>query len=196
MYTRDFFVKNNIRGEQMKKMLVVLSCMCLLVGCSFMNSPKKAVEELLKKYQSLDEVVLNDLELTSESSVFTGSNQRNEYMKAMKMQYSDLKYEITNEEVNGDEAVVTVKISVYDFYKVQKKASDYLNAHMDEFMTDGNFDNNKFMSYKIKQMQETSERVEYTINVDLKKNGDEWKAEAFDRTTLEKLHGTYNYEQN
>ena len=196
MYIRDFFVNNNTRGEQMKRIVIILSCVFLLVGCAFTNSPKKAVDELFKKYQSLNEAVLNDLELTSESSVLSGSEQRSEYMKAMKMQYSDLKYEITNEEINGDEAVVTAKISVYDFYKVQKQANEYLNAHMDEFMTNNAFDNNKFMSYKIKQMQETSERVEYTINIDLEKEDNEWKADAFDRTTLEKIHGTYNYEQN
>ena len=180
----------------MKKLLAILSCAFIMIGCSFNNSPKKTVEEFFNKYQSLDEAVLSDLELSSESSVLPGSEQKNEYMKAMKMQYSDLKYEITKEEVNGDEAVVTVKISVYDFYKAQKQANEYLNTPMDEFMTDNTFDNSKFMSYKIKQMQESSDRIEYTINVDLKKKDEKWKVEAFDRTTLEKIHGTYNYEQN
>lgn len=178
----------------MKKLLVILMCMFLMVGCSLDNTPTKKTEELFKKYQTLDDAVVSDLELTTEGANLTSESHKKSYMKAMKMQYSDLKYEIVEEEVDGDEATVTVKISVYDFYKVQKDANDYLKNHEDEFLTDEVYDAAKFMEYKLKNMVNASDRVDYTIKVDLKKEDDEWVPEAFDKTTLEKIHGTYNYE--
>lgn len=179
----------------MKKFLVVLACMFLMVGCSLDNTPKKKTEELFKKYQTLDEAVISDLELTTEGASLTSEKQKESYMKAMKMQYSDLKYEVTDEEINGDEATVTVKISVYDFYKVQKDADDYLDENPDEFLTDKIHDAAKFMEYKLKRMVDASDRIDYTIKVNLTKEDDEWVVETFDKTTLEKIHGTYNYER-
>ena len=41
---------------------------------------------------------------------------------------------------------------------------------------------------------DASDRVDYTIKVDLVKEDDEWVPQAFDKTTLEKIHGTYDYE--
>ena len=179
----------------MKKIFIILACLFLTVGCSLDNTPKKKTEELFRKYQSLDEAVISDLELTTESANLTTEKHKTSYMKAMKMQYSDLKYEITNEEVDGDEAVVTVKISVYDFYKVQKDANSYKEQHEDEFLTDDVYDAVKFMEYKLKNMNDASDRVDYTIKVNLKKEDDEWVTESFDKETLEKIHGTYNYER-
>ena len=41
----------------------------------------------------------------------------------------------------------------------------------------------------------TDERVEYTIDINLHKENNEWVVEAFDKDTLEKIHGIYNYER-
>lgn len=180
----------------MKKFLVIVLSLFLMVGCSFNNTPTKKTEELLKKYQTLDDAVISDLELTTEGANLENEKDKENYMKAMKMQYSDMKYEIKNEEVNGDEATVTVKISVYDFYKVQKEANDYAKDHPDEFLTDEVYDAAKFMEYKLKNMLDSDERIDYTIEVKLVKEDDEWVAEAFDKTTLEKIHGTYDYEKD
>lgn len=178
----------------MKKILVILMCMFIMVGCVLDKTPKKATIDLFKKYQKLDDAVITDLELVTEGTELTNNKQKEEYMKAMKMQYSDLKYEILDEDITGDQAIVKVKITVYDFYKVQKDANDYLNSHPDEFLTDNVHDKDKFMEYKLKNMLDASDRVEYTIIVNLEKENDEWVVESFDKETLEKIHGTYNYE--
>ena len=65
--------------------------MFLMVGCSLTNTPTKKTEELFKKYQTLDSAVISDLELTTEGASLTTEKQKENYMKAMKMQYSDLK---------------------------------------------------------------------------------------------------------
>lgn len=179
----------------MKKVLVLVLSIFLLVGCSLnKNTPKGKTEELFKKYQNLDNAVLDDLELVVEGTTLNTDSQKNQYTNAIKMQYSDLKYDIESESVNGDNAVVKVKISVYDFYKVQKDATTYKNSHESEFMTDGNYDLDKFLDYKLKEMQNTTDRVEYTIEINLTKEDGKWKVNPLDKVTLEKIHGTYNYE--
>ena len=179
----------------MKKVIVVVLSIFMIVGCSLLSSgPTKKTEEFLKKYQNLDDSVLKDLELVVEGTTLSTEKEKSDYTKAMKMQYSDLKYKITNEKINGDEAVVTAKISVYDFYKVQTEANKYKTTHESEFMTDNKFDEEKFMEYKLKQMVNTAERVEYTIDISLTKKDNEWTINELDKTTLEKIHGTYNYE--
>ena len=166
----------------------------MLVGCSlFPDTPSKEVESLLKKYQNLDDEVVSDLELSTEASSYN-SKQKESYMKAMKMQYSDLKYEIESEDVDGDEATVKVKISVYDFYKSNNDAKEYLEENPDEFLTDNVYDDDKFLKYKLDSMMDASERVSYTITFNLSKEKDKWVVNELDRSTLEKIHGTYNYE--
>lgn len=180
----------------MKKILVICLSVFLLVGCSLnKNTPTKKVEELFKKYQNLDNAVLDDLELVVEGTTLTTDYQKTTYTNIMKMQYSDLKYTIEDETVNGDEATVKAKITVYDFYKTQKDAESYKSTHESEFLTNDSYDNDKFMDYKLKSMQNTTDRVEYTIEINLTKEDGSWKVSPLDKTTLEKIHGTYNYEQ-
>ena len=136
----------------MKKILLFISLL-LIVGCSKNDTPIRSSETFLKKYQTLDNEVLSDLELSSESSKLSTNEQKELYMKAIKMQYSDMKFKITDEKINGDDAVVTVNITVYDFYKTQNEADDYLITHKEVFMDDNNkLDTNKFMMYKLNNM--------------------------------------------
>ena len=181
----------------MRKFVLIISVMFLLVGCSLTNSPSKSVSELFKKYQSLDNSVLENLELITEGmDDLSSESERQDYRKVMKTQYSDLKYEIKDEDIQGDEAIVKVNISVYDYYKIQKEALDYRDEHQDEFLTEDVYDESKFLKYKLKNMMEASERVTYTIDVRLKKENNKWEVLEFDKDTLQKIHGVYDYERD
>ncbi len=179
----------------MKKVLLLMLLTLFIVGCSIKNTPRTKVDELFKKYQNLDEDVLSDLELTSESSMFT-EEQKPAYISAIRRQYTDMTYEITDEKIDGDVAVVTVNLEVYDLYKAQKEAEDYLNRNALEFTNDNIFDNNKFLNFKIDKMSKIDERVNYTIVIDLTKKDGKWQVEKFSSDTLKKIHGTYNYEND
>ena len=137
----------------MKKFLVIVFSIFLVVGCSLnKNTPKEKTIEFLKKYQGLDKEVMDDLEFVTEGTTLTREKDKESYMNAIKMQYSDLKYEVLDESISGDEAVVKVKINVYDFYKVQKDADEYKSTHESEFLTNDVYDNFKFIEYKLKNM--------------------------------------------
>lgn len=177
----------------MKKILSILLIFFILVGCNMTNTPTKKVEEFLTKYQALSDDVLTDLELSTESENLNSTNKVT-YMDVMKRSYQNLKYEVTDENVNGDEATVTVKITVYDLYKAMKESNDYLVDNTVQFETDGVYDQNKFREYELNEMLKTNYMVDYTIDFFLEKVDDEWNIIEPSNTVKEKIHGTYNYE--
>ena len=177
----------------MKKILSIILMAFILVGCNMSNTPTKKVEEFLMSYQTLSDDVISDLELSTETENLTSTNKTT-YMDVMQRNYKNLKYEITDEKVNGDEATVTAKITVYDLYKAMKESNDYLNDNSTEFEIDGTYDQNKYREYELNEMLKTNYTIDYTIDFNLKKIDDEWVLMEPDNITKEKIHGIYNYE--
>lgn len=201
MYKISVYGNNSsVRMVVMKKILKVMLVMVFaitLAGCSCMQkSAKDRVEEFLDQYRNLSANVLGDLDEVVETETDLSEEQKESYRDVLKKQYSDLKYEITNEEYDGDTAVVEAKITVYDLYKAQRDATEYLNEHRDEFNDEeGNYDSSKFMDYRLEQMQKTTDTVEYTITFNLTKDADDnWQITELSQEDLEKIHGIYNYD--
>ncbi len=180
----------------MKKILLVISLVILLVGCeSVMNNPTKRVETFLNKYQIMDSEVLSQLDDTLNNDTTLSDKQKEKYRDVMKKQYQNLTYTIKDEEVDGNDAVVTVEIEVYDFNKAMMEADNYLLNHQDEFLdNDNNISDEIFMDYKIEQMKNMSEKVKYTLEFDLTKNDGKWQLNDVDEITRQKIHGIYNYQ--
>ena len=179
----------------MKKALSAIICLLIILslgGCG--DSAIKAVEQYLAKYNSLDSEVLADInDIVSKENL--DDNDKDTYIDIFKKQYTDLKYDIVSEEYDGDEATIKVKITIYDLYKVQKEASDYLVANNDEFIDDdGNYDSEKFIKYKLDQMKKTSTTVDYTIDFYVVKTNKGWVVSSLSNSDLEKIHGIYDYE--
>ena len=174
----------------LKKVLIYLFLILFLTGCSFTkNTPFNKVDEFLSKYKSLDNDVIDDLAFNAELTGLLKDDLKEEYEKVIKRQYTDLKYGIENEIINGDEAEVTVNINVYDFYKVEKEVKQYRLNHLDEFENES-----EYYNYLLKNMLETKERVDYTITINLVKNEEKWQVKEMSNSNMEKLHGMYNYE--
>ena len=81
-------------------------------------------------------------------------------------------------------------------YKAQKDASLYLSNHQDEFLTDGEYDNNLYMEYKLEEMRNMNDTVSYNIVFHVTKTDGKWYVEQPDEEVLEKIHGVYNYEED
>lgn len=177
----------------MKKILSILMIFLILVGCNMKDTPTKEVEKFLTRYQALSDDVLNDLELNAEMENLNSTNKVT-YMDVMKRSYQNLEYEVTGEKINGDEATVTVKVTVYDLYKSMKESNDYLVDNSSEFENNGVYDQNKFREYELNEMLKTKYTIEYAIDFYLQKVDDEWHVLEPSNTIKEKLHGTYNYE--
>lgn len=179
----------------MKKLLAMVVVCLTLVGCGCMEEKAEdAVSDYLNQYKNLSDTITTDLAtLTDDEDL--NDDQKEVYNEVLKKQYQDLTYEIVNAEYDGDTAVVTTKITVYDLYKAQSDASIYLSENLDKFNDDnGIYDNEKYLDYKLKQMKDMTETVEYTIDFNVKKVDDKWTVEQPSTTDLEKIHGIYNYD--
>lgn len=181
--------------KKITKLMVMVLFIVSLVGCGCVKKTAKgAVEDFLNQYKSLSSNVLSDMDDVVDKENLT-DEQKEKYRDILKKQYQDLKYKITKETYDKDVAYVTVDITVYDYYKIQKDANSYLTAHEDEFKTNGVYDNNLFMDYKLDMMKKATDTIEYTIDFKVTKDDkDNYKVTDLSNEDLEKIHGIYNYD--
>ncbi|MGI6324620.1 MAG: hypothetical protein ACOXZS_01580 [Bacilli bacterium] len=179
----------------MKKILSILLLAFLFTGCLKMKAtPTTEVEDFFAKYQQLDSVVISQLNEVINKDTNLTSNQRKAYRDAIERQYRNLKYEIKEERVDGDVATVTAEIEVFDYHKALTAAQQYLTENPDQFTDEEDvFDESKYFDYKVQQMADTTDKVTYTLDLTLIKQGDKWVLEDLTDTDREKIHGLYNY---
>ncbi|MCI8445171.1 MAG: hypothetical protein HFG15_01905 [Bacilli bacterium] len=181
----------------MKKILILISVMFVLVGCDMgemNNTPTKQVEMFLSKYQTLDSSVLEDLDDVVKEEVAFNSKQRDTYRDYMKKHYQELQYDVKEEKIDGDQATVTVEIEVRDYSKLLRTAKNYLEQHPDKFQNEkGEYDDSKFMDYRLEQMKKAKDRVKYTMELTLTKKDKKWQMNALTEEQHQKLHGIYEY---
>ncbi len=181
----------------MKKIICLLCAIILLTGCDFVkslsNTPTKRVEELLKKYQTLSEEVLDDLDAVVAEEESFNSGQRDRYRDIVKNNYKKLTYAVKNEEIDGDDATVTVEIEVIDYYKIMYDADLYLNQNPDEFIVDEEYSVSKFTDYRLDKLKEAKEKVIYTLELTLTKIDKEWFVDDLSQNDEEKINGMYEH---
>ena len=176
------------------KLLLVISVISVfIIGCSFNLSPRERVEELLNKY------IKNDREIIKELNIYIKKQELNEYQKELYKEvildeYSNLKYEIKNEVINGNKAEVRVRLKVKDLYKIENESIKYLYDHPNDFLTEGKFNQNKFLNYKLNQMKERNDLVNYIVKIKLTKKKNVWFINKLSNETIRKIHGMYEYE--
>ena len=180
-----------------KKIFLIVSLLLLVVGCGCMKKTAKgAVQDYLNQYKNLSANVISDMDNVIDNENLTDT-QKEKYRDVLKKQYQDLKYDIVSEKYDGDNATVDVKIKVYDLYKVQKDANDYLTTSGDEFKENGVFSNDLFMDYKLDKMKKTMDTIEYNITFNVTKDDKgNYKVSDLSNTDLEKIHGVYNYDND
>ncbi len=160
--------------------LCLLFLIFLLSGCAS-NDAKTPVKDYLNAYQnhsdkvtvSLNELIKNE-NLTKE--------QQDIYELIMKKQYVDLAYHIDNVTYNGNKAIVTATIEVYDY-----------NHSKEEALKE--YENNPELNYKDLQltyMKRENKRIKYTLSFSAYLDNDKWVLENPDYITLQKIHGVFN----
>jgi len=177
----------------LKKLILVL--LLLTIGCeNLSNTPIRQVEATLKKYQTLDSDVIYNLDEVIQSDVSFTDEQKETYKDIMKKQYQNMVYEVKDEQINGDEAVVTVEITVVDFNKVLDEADSYLISNPDEFNDElGNYSILKYNDYRLNKLKDAKEKVKYTLDIYVDKLNNKWTVRQFSNDTLDKINGIYNY---
>lgn len=168
----------------MKKILSIFIFLLLLVGCSLSNSPTSKVEELLTKYQSLDSDVKDGIEGVIEDENLT-SSQKDRYKKLLEAQYKNLSYEIKDERIDGDNAIVSTEIKVINYKKAINDTYNYYNGNNDYTLEEYN-------DTKLSNLEKEKEKVTYTIDFEVKKDKDgNWNIASLSNETIKKIQGMY-----
>lgn len=181
--------------KNLKKLFIGVIVLFLVIGCgNMMNTPTKKVEDFLSKYQTQDEKVLTQLDEVIESAGTMTKEQKEKYRELMKKQYQNLSYKIKDETEDGDSATVEVEIEVYDYATSITESETYLTTNQDEFLDKetNKVNDEKFMDYKLEQLDNVKEKVKYTINFTLVKENDNWKLDDITEIDRQKLHGLYS----
>ena len=165
----------------MKKIFLALFVI-LLSACTLgaATTPKQKVSEFLDKYKNENSDIIEDLVNTIKNDIKVADHQER-YKTLMTKQYKNMKYEIKDEIIEDNNAVVEAEITVYDYGSAIKKANEYLNSHPDEFkkedkttakeedtvttneksdgasVTNTDYDEDKFMEYKISEMEKVTD---------------------------------------
>lgn len=168
----------------MKKIAVVFLFLLLLWGCSLSNTPTSQVEDLLSKYQMLDNDIKNGIENVIDDDALS-STQKERYRKLMEQQYKNLSYEVKNEEIDGNKAIITVQIEVTDF----KKSINETNAY---FSDKENYSVNEYNETKLDNLEKMKDKVTYTIDFEVQKDDDgNWKLSPLESETIKKIQGMF-----
>lgn len=197
----------------MKKFIIAVMVI-LLSACTLGTAvtPRQKVSEFLDKYKNQNTDIISQLEETIKNDI-TNTDYRDRYKTLMTNQYKNMEYEIKEEIIEEDNAVVEVEITVYDYASAIRNANEYLNSNPDKFTkddettidtddnaddettTDNNtitdYDEDKFMDYKLSQMENVTDTVKYTIEFTLTKVNNEWQLDELSNSDIEKLHGIY-----
>ena len=177
----------------MKKKISIFSLLLLvtmLFGCTMGNTPKAKVETLLNRYQSKDTSVIGELDDYLKTLTIDDTNY-DDYKNVYLKQYENMKYEIKDEKIDGDNATVVTQIDVYDYYKVEQDVNNYIAENPSEFADKGIYNQEKALKYKIDKLNTAKDRVQYTIPFNLTKVNDKWTIDTLSTEDLEKIHGTY-----
>ena len=180
----------------MKKLYVALISLIMsvfILGCdNLTNNPTKKVEEFLNKYQVLDNAVLNDLDKAINNETMLNGAQKTIYKDIIKKQYQNLTYKIIDQEINGNEATVKAEITVADNSKVLEEVEEYKQNNEHLFINEmGEYDEMKYMDYRLEQLKDSKEKIKYTIVFHVSKIDEKWQLNSLSNSDLDKINGIY-----
>ena len=161
----------------MKKLLILIIGTTIITGCSLNNNPNSKTEELLGKYQGLDNSIIISPEVLANDNNLS-NNLEEEYSNMIKKQYQSMSYDIKDTEEDGNKAIVTVEIEVLDY----KKVINHMTGNK----------NKKYHKRLLEKLKNTHDLVTYTIKINLTKdNKGKWNTEALTNDDQNKLLGIY-----
>lgn len=168
----------------MKKLLILLILSVSLIGCSLSNTPTSKVEELMTKYQTVDDDIKDEIEIVLTDETLT-LEQKRDYRDLIEKQYKNMSYEVKEEIIDGDKAIVTVAIEVVDYKKVIQQLENQYIDKVDYSIEDYNTE-------KIAKLKEAKEKVTYTLDIEVSKTSEgEWKVDNLSNIDKKKIQGMY-----
>ena len=136
------------------------------------------------KYQKLDSDIKADIETVLSDDTLT-LEQKNRYRALLEKQYKNMQYEVKEEMIDGDKAVVTVSIEVTDFKKVIKEVEG-------EYVDMDNYSIKEYNDTKLQRLEKAMDKVTYTLDIDVIKNENgNWYVDNLTNLDKKKIQGMY-----
>ena len=166
----------------MKKKIILFGIiMFLLIGCSMSNTPTAKVEELLTKYQRLDNDIKTAIGNVLDEQNFN-DNHKERYRKLLEKQYKNMTYEIKEERIDGKTATVITEIEVLD----------YKNAISDLTFDSTIYTKESYDEEKLNRLENADSKVTYTMELTLTKDEDDvWHLNALTNEQIKKIQGMF-----
>lgn len=163
----------------MKKILLIIISLYLLVGCTLGNTPTARIEELLSNYQmNKNNIIVSYNDLTPDTNLSNTTIKA--YEDAIRKQYRDMSYEVKDEKIDGETAVVTIEIEVINYGEAINKFDK------------SNYESNRYHELITKELESTKEMITYTLDITLTKdNKGTWVVDELSRENKDKLLGIY-----
>lgn len=177
----------------MKKVFTLITLFLFIMGCDMISpntSPNRTVEDLLGKYQSLHKDVLDQLDEVISNEGLT-AEQADKYKELMRKQYQNLTYSIKDEIIDGNMALITVEIEVYDYAKTVLDVDEYVKNNPLEFLDNSVQSKVLYQDYKLKELDKVKDRITYTLELGVTNKDDKWKLDTLNNTDRQKIHGLY-----
>lgn len=186
------------------------------------TSPKQTVTDFLDRYRNEHTSVMEQLKDTIESQFTNDEYKKryttlmtNQY-KNMEYKVTDEVIEENNAVVDVEVTVLNYGSAIRDSENYLKDHRDefkkskdtnssasndtnsddnsilYNDRSADETTRDNDIDDDKYMEYRLSQMENVTDTVKYTVEFNLTKNKDgKWEIDSLSDTDIEKLHGIY-----
>ena len=164
-----------------KRIFLVSLILFMLVGCGMANTPSSIVENVLMKYQKVDNDIDMAIDNVLEEQNLTPDHAER-YRKLLTDQYKNLSYEIKDEKIDGNKATVTVEIEVID----------YKSAIADLTFDSTVYTKETFDEEKLNRLENAQNKVTYTLELTLTKDKDgAWHLDALTNEQIKKIQGMY-----
>ena len=155
--------------------------MFLLIGCSMSNTPTSKVEEVLMKYQRLDNDIKTAIDNVLDEQNFN-DDHKERYRKLLEKQYKNMTYEIKEERIDGNTATIITEIEVLD----------YKNAISDLTFDSTIYTKESYDEEKLNRLENASSKVTYTMELTLTKDEDDvWHLNALTNEQIKKIQGMF-----
>lgn len=171
--------------------IIILTLIAILfVSKSQSTSPEGLTKKYMENYKKLDKSVTS--RITYDFSDKIVASEESTYRSIMKRQYEKMNYFISDSYVGETDAIITVEFTVYDLKSAMDRANSYVDSHNELFNVDGKVDTRKVVEYKLKQLDECRDTVDYSIKFNFYKNDlNKWVMTDLSDSDLQKLDGTF-----
>ena len=185
-----------------KKLIIPIVCLLVFIVFIFMiiglvrsrstnSSPEGLIKSYFQRYTKEDRDLVKNITYPYSDKLST--NQKKRYDEIIKKHYRSFSYFIADQNVLENDATMTIEFSVIDLKSAYDKANSYVEAYKDKFMNDKKeFDVSKAVDYKLEQLEDARDTVDYSIIVTFYKDKlGKWVMNDLSEADLSKIDGTF-----